>query len=1315
MVVLTVNPTIGVPVYLDLSDSYALNSTVKKWSVKWGDGTTTEGTGKPTGASHVYTTAGLYTITLSITSASNVTSSTWVKVNVADSTPVTPPASTLVLTVPADQTATSTSGAAVAVTYPAATATGGSTPYVFTYTKPDGSLATSGSFFAVGVTTVTVRVRSSDGQEDVGTFTVTVSGAAPEPPDTTPDSFSFTSVIDATLQTAYTSNTVTISGINTDANVIISGGTYSKNGGSFTSANGTVANGDTIAVKLTSSDRFSTNATAVLTVGTVSATYSVTTTAGDTVPDQFTFVAKTGVATNTDIDSDPVTITGLTLVSSADISGGSFSVNGGAFSNATQLVNNNDSVVVRVLSSVSAGFTTSATLTIGGISAAFRVTTAAATVTIPTTPTTLTAVYNSGSVRLQWFDNANNELGYTVERRTGSGAYAQIANLGVGAASYIDGSVATNTTYTYRVRAYNSAGNSAYSNEATVTTATSSTTITVPAGGDLQAAIDAANPGDTIIVTAGATYLGNFTLPNKSGSSYITIKSSGAYPGSGIRVSPANASAMAKIQSPNYIPALQFLASSHHWRLEGLHFGPNLGIQQDCIINVGYGDGSQNTLAVVPNNIVIDRCYVHGDPTTGAKRGIGLHGATVTITNSYISDIKLVATDTQAIAGWNGPGPYTITNNYIEGAAENLLFGGARMYIPSCWPSDILIEGNTFAKPTAWRSQSWTVKNLFELKNAQRVTIRNNIFEYWWQSGQDYSIVFTPRADSGDNARVWDVVFESNTIRHVGAVFNLLTEDNIAVAPAVNGTLKNLTIKNNLIYDLSAATWGGTGRFMQIVGVTGMTGLVIDHNTVVAPDEGNAIIYVDSGTNSGTTLTNNIFPFTTYGLFSPTTTAGNGNQTIASYFPSSTVLDNMFVGMASGTNPVSNFYPATVGDVGFSNYSGGDYRLDSSSPYAAAATDGGPCGYPAIVSNASYFNQLVANPAMWKSYSLRDQTQLNTYAQAVGGVKWVNYDATMDAAKVVVPEYNPASVFTLADPIDSVATTIHLRTPSTMTQAQFDAVLAGGMTTGKSLKTQTGEVFKVLRVSGVTITGGLVPVTRGQNGTTATSHSAGETMVSSVNSLINQVQLPLGTQDGNTYLFTWDLKYTSSMISNNTGISNYKTFRFEPAWLQVDTRFDGKYGNFTLDPAFVGSTDVGVAGMRSGNNMGGVADWSLTTGYQAGPGVTTPQLAPQLTSFILKPNVWIRHWVQIQQRASDYEIMNAWIADETRDPVQLFSNVLLSLSGGGTSPNTIPKFLVEFNTSTDTIKPGRGDLVAYVRNFVALRNPSNVSSLLVKP
>jgi hypothetical protein len=85
---------------------------------------------------------------------------------------------------------------------------------------------------------------------------------------------------------------------------------------------------------------------------------------------------------------------------------------------------------------------------------------------------------------LTWTDKATNETGYRVERKTGStGTYSQIAVLGANSISYVDPSLAGSTTYCYRVRAYNAAGVSAYSNEACKTTASTSLTLTVKRSG----------------------------------------------------------------------------------------------------------------------------------------------------------------------------------------------------------------------------------------------------------------------------------------------------------------------------------------------------------------------------------------------------------------------------------------------------------------------------------------------------------------------------------------------------------------------------------------------------------------------------------------------------------------------------------------------------------------------------------------------------------------------------------------------------------------------------------------------------------------
>jgi hypothetical protein len=105
----------------------------------------------------------------------------------------------------------------------------------------------------------------------------------------------------------------------------------------------------------------------------------------------------------------------------------------------------------------------------------------------------------------------------------------------------------------------------------------------------------------------------------------------------------------------------------------------------------------------VPYEIEIDRVYIHGHPLYGQKRGIALNGRSVTIRNSYISDIKAVGMDTQAIGGWNGPGPFTIENNFLEASGENFLLGGSDPAIAGLVTDGVVVRHNYMTRPMSWR------------------------------------------------------------------------------------------------------------------------------------------------------------------------------------------------------------------------------------------------------------------------------------------------------------------------------------------------------------------------------------------------------------------------------------------------------------------------------------------------------------------------------------------------------------------------------------------------------------------------------------
>ena len=110
------------------------------------------------------------------------------------------------------------------------------------------------------------------------------------------------------------------------------------------------------------------------------------------------------------------------------------------------------------------------------------------------------------------------------------------------------------------------------------------------------------------------------------------------------------------------------------------------------ILTLGEGGRSQSGLDRVASRIIVDRSYVHGHPTLNVNRCIALNSAASAVIDSYISECHAKGFDSQAICGWNGPGPFKITNNYLEGAGEIVMFGGADPFIRNLTPSDIEVH-----------------------------------------------------------------------------------------------------------------------------------------------------------------------------------------------------------------------------------------------------------------------------------------------------------------------------------------------------------------------------------------------------------------------------------------------------------------------------------------------------------------------------------------------------------------------------------------------------------------------------------------------
>jgi hypothetical protein len=228
-------------------------------------------------------------------------------------------------------------------------------------------------------------------------------------------------------------------------------------------------------------------------------------------------------------------------------------------------------------------------------------------------------------------------------------------------------------------------------------------TITVNAGGDLQAALNKAVAGDTILLQAGATFTGNFVLPKKTGTTFIIVRSSapdGSLPPAGTRMRSSYAALLPKIKSPNTNSALQTATGAHHWQLQFLEFQANSGGYGEII---RLGSSSETVAANQPHHLLLDRLYIHWDSKLGSKRGIALNSADTSILNSQISNIKAQGIDSQAICGWNGPGPFLIENNLLEASGENVMFGGSDPAIQGLVPANITIRRNLISKYTAWQ------------------------------------------------------------------------------------------------------------------------------------------------------------------------------------------------------------------------------------------------------------------------------------------------------------------------------------------------------------------------------------------------------------------------------------------------------------------------------------------------------------------------------------------------------------------------------------------------------------------------------------
>jgi hypothetical protein len=516
----------------------------------------------------------------------------------------------------------------------------------------------------------------------------------------------------------------------------------------------------------------------------------------------------------------------------------------------------------------------------------------------------------------------------------------------------------------------------------------------VKEGEDFQKALDASSCGDTVELQAGTSFRGLFKIPAKpcDDSHWIIIRTAASdrdLPREGIRITPCYAgigmlpgrppfhcvstkNVMAKLSYPgsNGSGPIVLANGANHYRFLGLEItreSPGATIYN----LVSQEDGGD------AHRLVFDRVWLHGTPQDETTRGILLGGSSqVAVVDSFFSDFHCTAgtgacTDSQAIAGGMGNrpmGPYKIVNNFLEAAAESILFGGGSA---AQVPTDIEIRHNYLFKPVNWRpgdphfvgaanGRPFIVKNLFELKNAQRVLFEGNVLENTWGgfSQTGFAILLTPR-NQGRNTcplcMVADVTIRYCKISHVGSGLQIANSRDDSGAAASIG--ERYSIHDVIIDDLGKPASQGFGTLAQIsMDAPTLRAVALDHITAFPPKSLFLIGGPPSRAMSDFSFTNSI---ATAGEYQFTATGG-GPQLSCSSDPSlkgpTRVLQNCFASYRFDHNaiiggdggwPRGNSSPKHPRDVGFASYNDGDqgdYRLARESRLRGAGADGKDLG-----------------------------------------------------------------------------------------------------------------------------------------------------------------------------------------------------------------------------------------------------------------------------------------------------------------------------------------------------------------------------------
>jgi hypothetical protein len=513
--------------------------------------------------------------------------------------------------------------------------------------------------------------------------------------------------------------------------------------------------------------------------------------------------------------------------------------------------------------------------------------------------------------------------------------------------------------------------------------ATGTSRVCTTAGQLITALADCGNGtlvgGDEIVLTAGAPYSNTgtvFTIPARPNgfTGLITIRTSGlsSLPAVGTRVQPSDAANMPQLKATNSVAILQTAASANAsgYVFIGIEFvldsayaatagdapGPYQGQTNNGIVRFGWGDSTQNDSTLVPRNLHLDRCYIHGHDLGNLVRGVNLNCADSVARDCYFAQVHANNTQASAIGAWNGPGPWLWENCYFEAAAENTIVGGTDPAIPLLVPADLTVRRCHYRKLDKWKSpgepvagaNAWDVANLFELKNCRRVLVEGCVLEGSWadvQTGYAFNLKSVNQAGGATQSTVQDVTVRYCIVRNIGAFLNLSGHD-------PNYTPNHLTrirFEHCLVHDMGLGLYTGDQNWLQIQ--SGCYDLTIDHCTF---DENggsvNNMAAVSNGSEgfaaSRLTIVDSILSRGQFGIKGSGQTEGTNSlntycKADVGGAPDWAMHHCMIVGGSAGLYTGSgNVFPANRAAVLFNS----DWSLAANSPGHAAASDGSDMG-----------------------------------------------------------------------------------------------------------------------------------------------------------------------------------------------------------------------------------------------------------------------------------------------------------------------------------------------------------------------------------